>query len=438
MRARLADDEVVAVDACALRRVEAVVDAVQAAVRLDDEDAVVARVADEQPRRCGIARVGGHASREGELARGRAEVVGDLAAARLEDPREVARRVGLIALGDQRPHRRGDLDRVPLPRPARGLAARRVDEHERRPRAHRVGVPRGERGVVEHGVLEAHPRRRRLDRRVLALVGELRGVHAEDDEVAREAPLDPAQLLGDVVAVHAARGEEVQQDDVAAQLGEGRAVPTDPTSRPDELGGAHADAVHGVQSDAPNAPVDFPASTAVNSTHPTPAAQLPPLSALTAHMRVAGLLLLALLAVALARPAAGRAERLDMRLLAANADRAVTTDGRYAALPGPSGALGGARDDATGRLIAYPVAGCAPVPYESLVPLGGYAFVRCATAPTTRMLSLRTGRLAPIPLGPTESVFGDVGRSARSAVGVAALPLGAPVEVEVVAALSNG
>jgi enamine deaminase RidA (YjgF/YER057c/UK114 family) len=32
-------------------------------------------------------------------------------------------------------------------------------------------------------------------------------------------------------------------------------------------------------------------------------------------------------------------------------------------------------------------------------------------------------------------VFGDAGRHARSAVGVAALPLGAPVEVEVVAAI---
>jgi enamine deaminase RidA (YjgF/YER057c/UK114 family) len=35
-------------------------------------------------------------------------------------------------------------------------------------------------------------------------------------------------------------------------------------------------------------------------------------------------------------------------------------------------------------------------------------------------------------------VFGDAGRSARSAVGVAALPLGAPVEVEIIAALSGG
>jgi enamine deaminase RidA (YjgF/YER057c/UK114 family) len=32
-------------------------------------------------------------------------------------------------------------------------------------------------------------------------------------------------------------------------------------------------------------------------------------------------------------------------------------------------------------------------------------------------------------------VFGEAGRHARSAVGVAELPLGAPVEVEVVAAL---
>ena len=34
-------------------------------------------------------------------------------------------------------------------------------------------------------------------------------------------------------------------------------------------------------------------------------------------------------------------------------------------------------------------------------------------------------------------VFGEAGRSARSAVGVAALPLGAPVEVEIVAALRS-
>jgi enamine deaminase RidA (YjgF/YER057c/UK114 family) len=34
-------------------------------------------------------------------------------------------------------------------------------------------------------------------------------------------------------------------------------------------------------------------------------------------------------------------------------------------------------------------------------------------------------------------VFGEAGRSARSAVGVAALPLGAPVEVEIVAALAQ-
>jgi enamine deaminase RidA (YjgF/YER057c/UK114 family) len=34
-------------------------------------------------------------------------------------------------------------------------------------------------------------------------------------------------------------------------------------------------------------------------------------------------------------------------------------------------------------------------------------------------------------------VFGEAGRSARSAVGVVALPLGAPVEVEIVAALAE-
>jgi enamine deaminase RidA (YjgF/YER057c/UK114 family) len=34
-------------------------------------------------------------------------------------------------------------------------------------------------------------------------------------------------------------------------------------------------------------------------------------------------------------------------------------------------------------------------------------------------------------------VFGEAGRSARSAVGVAALPLGSPVEVEIIAALAE-
>jgi enamine deaminase RidA (YjgF/YER057c/UK114 family) len=33
-------------------------------------------------------------------------------------------------------------------------------------------------------------------------------------------------------------------------------------------------------------------------------------------------------------------------------------------------------------------------------------------------------------------VFGEAGRSARSAVGVAALPLGTPVEIELIAALA--
>jgi enamine deaminase RidA (YjgF/YER057c/UK114 family) len=35
-------------------------------------------------------------------------------------------------------------------------------------------------------------------------------------------------------------------------------------------------------------------------------------------------------------------------------------------------------------------------------------------------------------------IFGDDGRHARAAVGVAELPLGAPVEVEVVAEISAG
>jgi hypothetical protein len=50
-------------------------------------------------------------------------------------------------------------------------------------------------------------------------------VHADDDEHVGVPLLDRAQLVDDVQAVDAAEGPEVEQDDPAAQVGEGQAPP---------------------------------------------------------------------------------------------------------------------------------------------------------------------------------------------------------------------
>jgi hypothetical protein len=93
-------------------------------------------------------------------------------------------------------------------------------------------------------VLDAHPRHGGFHGGVLGLARELRRVDPDDDELAGEAPLEPAQLLHDVLAVHARLREEVEEDDLPAQRGEREGVDADPASGAVELRRAYADTWH--------------------------------------------------------------------------------------------------------------------------------------------------------------------------------------------------
>ncbi len=77
-----------------------------------------------------------------------------------------------------------------------------------------------------------------------------------------------------------------------------------------------------------------------------------------------------------------------------------------------------------------------------LEPEGGLAAVRRVVKVVGYVASAPgfTGQPAVVNGASTllGSVFGDAGQHARSAVGVAALPLGAPVEVEIVVAVASG
>ncbi len=116
-----------------------------------------------------------------------------------------------------------------------------VDHDEGRPGAGGVGVPGLQVGVVEHGVLDAVALDRGGERLRVALVLELRGVHADDDERVAVLLLERAQLVEDVQAVDAAEGPEVEHDDLPAEALEieplvARVEP----AAADELGRAHA------------------------------------------------------------------------------------------------------------------------------------------------------------------------------------------------------
>ena len=122
--------------------------------------------------------------------------------------------------------------RVPLAGHGRDEVPLRVHHGERGPRLGRVLPPHVQVGVVQHGVADAVP----LDRvgeggRVL-LVLELRRVHPDDDQDVGVPLLDRAQLVQDVQAVDAAERPEVQQDDLAAQVGEGEAPRSGVEPRP--------------------------------------------------------------------------------------------------------------------------------------------------------------------------------------------------------------
>ena len=75
-------------------------------------------------------------------------------------------------------------------------------------------------GVVEHRVGDAVPLDRGRQRVRVALVLELRRVHADDDEHVAVLLLQRPQLVEHVQAVDAAEGPEVEQDDLAAEVAE--------------------------------------------------------------------------------------------------------------------------------------------------------------------------------------------------------------------------
>ena len=95
-------------------------------------------------------------------------------------------RVLLDELGDER----GETGAVPLAGHRGHDVALRVDDDERRPRAGRVGPPRRELRVVEHGVVDGIPLDGRGERDGIRLVLELRRVHADDRQRVGEARLE--------------------------------------------------------------------------------------------------------------------------------------------------------------------------------------------------------------------------------------------------------
>ena len=88
----------------------------------------------------------------------------------------------------------------------------------------RVGAPDPELGVVGDGVRDLVAADDLPDVLGGLLVGELRRVHADDDELVGVLLLELLQVRQDVDAVDAAVGPEVEQDDLAAAAPSAKAV----------------------------------------------------------------------------------------------------------------------------------------------------------------------------------------------------------------------
>jgi hypothetical protein len=116
-----------------------------------------------------------------------------------------------------------------------------VDDGEGGPGAGGVGVPGLEVGVVEDGVLDAVAFDGRGEGLRVALVLELRGVDADDDEGVAVLRFEGSELVEDVEAIDAAEGPEVNDHDFAAQALEVEplAAGVEPAAA-FEPGGAHA------------------------------------------------------------------------------------------------------------------------------------------------------------------------------------------------------
>ena len=199
----VAHQQAFAVETHALRLVEPVERQQHPAVELADEDAVVARVGDHD---AGPA-VGGDLAGECERRPGGAPNRGERGADReirttLEQPLDHAAKRLPVALAGRH---RNDI-------------AVGIDHHQRGPRTDAVLLPRLETGVVEHGMHDPVAGDRALDRGMVELVRELRGVHADDHQPVSESLLEIAQLLDDAEAVDAAERPEIEDHNASAQV----------------------------------------------------------------------------------------------------------------------------------------------------------------------------------------------------------------------------
>jgi len=191
----------------------------------------VIAVGDQQPRR---RLVDGDLAGVGEHAAGRQRRAPQPEWARVE-------RAPRARLLDHLAHDLVEHVAVALAGDAAHHVALGVDHHQRRPRADRVGVPDGEAAVVHHRVLDLVAADRLADVAGLSLVGELRGMDADDDERVAVLALETLEIGQDVHAVDAAVGPEVEDDDLAVQLGERqRPVGVQPALTARQLGSAHA------------------------------------------------------------------------------------------------------------------------------------------------------------------------------------------------------
>ncbi len=135
--------------------------------------------------------------------------------------------------------------RVPLAGQLRDDVALGVDDDQRRPGPHGVLLPGRELRVVEHRVVHGVPLDRGGQGVRVGLVRELRRVHADGDEHVGVRCLERAQLVQDVQAVDAAERPEVEQHDLAAQVGEGQVAPAGvQPAAPGQLRRAHARPAH--------------------------------------------------------------------------------------------------------------------------------------------------------------------------------------------------
>ena len=107
-----------------------------------------------------------------------------------------------------------------------------VDQHQGRPAIDAEPVPDDHVGVVDDRVLDPVLGHLAADVLGVLLGVELGGVDADDHQLVLVLLLELGQVGQDVVAVDAAVGPEVEQDDLALELGELDRARIDPADAP--------------------------------------------------------------------------------------------------------------------------------------------------------------------------------------------------------------